>query len=275
MLLAELQVHALTAGSADRSRAFEALVLAYIVAGDVANRISGNVDLSVSAARRGYDMACRHGDLALIGFARWCWALQLIWLTARGRAARLLTAGIDELGQSVQLRNGDTLPAEMFGFLHLSAAQCAARDNRRDDARGHLDEAAAIAGRIGEHNGLRMHFGPTNVAVWRLGIGIELGEGGRAYHEVIRTPLDVAALNSKERSSALYFDLARALVQDGARHDAEAIRHLDTADRLAPTRIRNDPIARDLVRILNRRARRQVWELDSLRNRFGMAPARP
>lgn len=269
-LLAELQAHALTAGSADQPRAFKALVLACIVAGDVANRIAGNIDLSVTAARRGYDMACRHGDPALIGFTRWCWALQLIWLTARGRASRVLTAGISELGPSVRLRIEDTLPAEMLGFLHLSTAQCAARDHRHDDARVHLDEAAAIAARIGEHNGLRMHFGPTNVAVWRLGIGVELGEGGRAYELATSMPLDVAALNSKERSSALHFDLARALVQDGARRDAEAIRHLDTADRLAPTRIRNDPIARDLVVMLDRRARRRVWELDSLRNRFGV-----
>jgi transcriptional regulator with XRE-family HTH domain len=269
-LLTELQAHALTAGSADQPRAFKALVLACIVGGDVANRIAGNIDLSVSAARRGYDMACRYGDLALIGFARWCWALQLIWMTARGRASRVLTTGFDELGGSVRLRGEDTLSAEMLGFLHLSAAQCAARDKQNDDAHAHLDEATAIAERIGERNGLRMHFGPTNVAVWRLGIGVELGEGGRAYEEITRTPLDVAALGSQERSSALHFDLARALVQDGARRDAEAIRHLDTADRLAPTRIRNDPIARDLVRTLDRRARRQVWELESLRNRFGL-----
>ncbi|MBV9161380.1 MAG: hypothetical protein JO281_07485, partial [Pseudonocardiales bacterium] len=160
------------------------------------------------------------------------------------------------------------------GFLHLSSAQCAARDKRPDDAREHLDEAAAIAERIGEHNGLSMHFGPTNVTVWRVGIGVELGEGGRAYEEVTRTPLDVAALGSQERSSALHFDLARALVQDGAQRDAEAIRLLDTADRLAPTRIRNDPIARELIRTLDRRARRRVWELDSLRNRFGIHGAR-
>jgi hypothetical protein len=83
-------------------------------------------------------------------------------------------------------------------------------------------------------------------------------------------PLDVAALKSKERSSALHFDLARALVQDGPNRDAEAIRYLDTADRLAPTRMRNDPIARDLVRVLDRRAKRPLWELDSLRNRFGV-----
>jgi hypothetical protein len=63
----------LTAGSADQPRAFKALVLACIVAGDVANRIAGNIDLSVTAARRGYDRACRHGNPALIGFTRWCW----------------------------------------------------------------------------------------------------------------------------------------------------------------------------------------------------------
>ncbi|MGH3800917.1 MAG: hypothetical protein ACRDTD_12405 [Pseudonocardiaceae bacterium] len=74
-LLTELQSHALTAGPADQNRAFTALVQSCIVAGDVANRIAGDVNLSASAARRGYDMACRHGDPALIGFAQWTWAL--------------------------------------------------------------------------------------------------------------------------------------------------------------------------------------------------------
>jgi transcriptional regulator with XRE-family HTH domain len=270
MLLTELQAHALVVGSADRPKTFRALVRACAVAGAVASKIAGNGDLSIAARRRGYDMACRYGDPALIGFTRWKWALQLIWMTARGRASRVLTTGIDELGRSVQLGGTDTLGAQMLGFLHLTAAQCAARDKRGDDARGHLEEAAAIAARIGECNGLRMHFGPTNVALWGLGIGIELEEGGRAYEQVARNPLDVAALGSQERLSALHFDLARALVQGGAGGVAEAIRHLDTADRLAPTRVRNDPIARDLVRTLDRRARRRVWELESLRNRFGI-----
>jgi hypothetical protein len=77
-------------------------------------------------------MACRYGDPALIGFARWCWALQLIWLTARGRASRVLTAGISELGPSVRLRGEDTLPAEMLGFLHTRgrATRCTHRVRR-------------------------------------------------------------------------------------------------------------------------------------------------
>ena len=63
-------------------------------------------------------------------------------------------------------------------------------------------------------------------------------------------------------------------MQDGRDRDAEAIRHLDTADRLAPQRIRMNPIARDLVIDLDRRARRRAWELDSLCNRFGLGKPR-
>ncbi len=58
--------------------------------------------------------------------------------------------------------------------------------------------------------------------------------------------------------------------QDGGPHDAAAVRHLDAADRIASQRIRNDPIAGELVATLHRRARRPVWRMDSLRNRFGV-----
>src|SRR5918998_1915167 len=155
-------------------------------------------------------------------------------------------------------------------MTHLVSAKIAARQQRRDDAHAHLGEAASLAARVGERNGMRQHFGPTNVALWRLSSGIELGEGGRAYEDATRTILDVDALDSRERSSSLHLDLARALVQEGRDRDAEAIRHLDTADRLAPGRTRPDPIARELVATLHRRARRRVWELDSLCNRFGV-----
>ena len=93
----------------------------------------------------------------------------------------------------------------------------------------------------GERNGFRQHFGPTNVAAWRVSIGIELGEGVRAYEDATRAPIDVTALGSAERSSSLHLDLARVLVQDGGTRDGEAIRHLDTAttshrNASAPTR---------------------------------------
>ena len=274
-LITELQAHALTTGSPDRDRAVTALVTALSVAGPVALIGAGNPDLQASAGRHMHDLAQQHGNPGLIGFAHWFWSGSLMFLGARDRARKMASVGIDELTPVVRLDAADTLPAEVLGMLHGRLAWVAAQEQRGDHARAHLDEAGMIADRIGEcTGGIRRHFGPTNVRLWRLERGVELGEGGRAYAEITRTPLDVAALGSSERSSSLHLNLARALAQDGPDRDAEAIRHVDIADRLAPQRIRMNPVARDLVIDLDRRARRRVWELDSLCNRFGLGKQR-
>ncbi len=112
----------------------------------------------------------------------------------------------------------------------------------------------------------------VNVAMWSLAIAVERGEGPRHAE---RLDADPVAPISAERRSRLHLDLARGYAQAEGSRDSEAIRHLDTADRIAMTRSRNDPVARDLVRTLARRARRRVWELDSLAHRFGIRSARP
>ncbi|MGH3669382.1 MAG: hypothetical protein ACRDSH_01920 [Pseudonocardiaceae bacterium] len=127
-----------------------------------------------------------------------------------------------------------------------------------------------MAQRVGERNGMRQHFGPTNVAAWQVSIGVELAEGAKAYEDATAMSIGIESLGSRERASSLHFDFARVLAQEGGQRDADVIHHLDKADRIAPQRIRNDPIARDLVLTLDRRARRRVWELDSLRHRFGV-----
>ncbi|HEU0088210.1 MAG TPA: helix-turn-helix transcriptional regulator [Pseudonocardiaceae bacterium] len=268
-LLTELQVHALTTRGEERDRAVTSAVVACFVAGVVAGNVA-NVDLSAAAAQRGYDVALGYGSPGLVGFTRWYWSLTLTRLAARRRATSVLTTGIDELTPAVHLTGPDSLPAEMAGLMHLARAHTAAREGRADDARADLAEAEYLAVRIGEHNGMLQHFGPTNVALWRLGIGIELSDSGRAYEETMRAELDLSALGSAEREASLRLNLARALVYSRKDRDAEAIRHLDVADRLAPQRIRMDPMARELVLTLVRRAPRRVWELDSLHHRFGL-----
>ncbi|MGH3998398.1 MAG: hypothetical protein ACRDTJ_13140, partial [Pseudonocardiaceae bacterium] len=222
------------------------------------------------AARRGYDLAQQHDNPALVGFACWYWACELTSMAARTRAHVVLSEGIDDLTPVVQVSAADTLAAEIVGMMHLQQARTAARQQHADDAHAHLDEAAHIAAWVGERNGMRQHFGPTNVAAWRVSIGVELAEGAKVYEDVMAAPIDIATLGSRERSSSLYFDLARVLAQEDGPRDADVIRYLDTADRIAPQRIRGDPIARDLVVTLDRRAPRRVWELDSLLNRFGV-----
>jgi hypothetical protein len=119
---------------------------------------------------------------------------------------------------------------------------------------------------------LNYHFGSANVAAWSVSIGIELQRGPEAAERVTaNAPQMAVVLASADRRSGLHLDLARGYGQAEGGRDSEAIRHLDTADRIAPTRVRNDPIARDLLIILDRRATRRVWELDSLCNRFGVS----
>ena len=268
-LLAESQASALAVVSAERDQAFTTAVTACFVAGVVSSR-AGNIDLAVTAARRGYDLARQHDDPALVGFACWYWACELTSMGARTRAHTVLSEGIDNLTPAVHLSAADTLPAELVGMMHLQQARTAARERRAEDAHAHLDEAAKLAERVGERNGMRQHFGPTNVAAWRVSIGVELAEGAQAYEYARTVPIDIDVLGSRERSSSMHFDFARLLAQEEGPRDGQAIRHLDTADRIAPQRIRNDPIARELLLALDRRAPRRVWELESLRNRFGI-----
>jgi hypothetical protein len=128
-----------------------------------------------------------------------------------------------------------------------------------------------LARHAGEGNVLLQHFGPVNVATWGINVAVELERGPAAAESLhADAPRLLDAFGSAVRGGALYFDLARAYAQAEGDRDREAIQCLDTADRLAPQYVRPDPMARDLVLTLDRRARRRVWELDSLRNRFGV-----
>jgi hypothetical protein len=86
------------------------------------------------------------------------------------------------------------------------------------------------------------------------------------------TGATIAALASRDRRSGVHLDLARAWTQDpsGAR-DGDAVRHIDAADRLGPVRVRQDPLVRELIGLLDRRSRRRSWELESLKRRVGIS----
>jgi transcriptional regulator with XRE-family HTH domain len=267
--LIELQVHLATSDGLERQRAAELLTQVAYHAFVLATTF-GYLHLAQLAAQRAFDAAQITERPELEAFAMFARAPSVARTGGRRRAARMLDRALDNAQQLTTIRDGETLGAETFGLLHLMRAHFAARDRDAAAAADHLDEAARVALLTGERNGLQQHFGPTNVNVWRVAIGAELGQGPTTAERVEREPLDLDTLGSKDRIAALHFDLARSWAQAEGDRDSEAIRHLDTADRIAPTRIRNDPIARDLVLILDRRAPRKMWELDSLRNRFGV-----
>lgn len=271
--LIEIQVHLAIGEGRARLRAAELLTQAAYHAFVLATTF-GYLHLAQLAAQRSFEAALIAERPELEAFAMFARAPSVARTGGRHRAVRMLDRALDDAQRLTTIRDGDTLGAETFGLLHLMGAHFAARNSDAAAAADHLDEAARVAVLTGERNGLRQHFGPTNVNVWRVGIGAELGQGPAAAERVEREPIDVDTLGSKDRLAALHLDLARSWAQAEGDRDSDAIRHLDAADRIAPTRIRNDPIARDLVLTLDRRARRRVWELDSLRNRFGVGALR-
>jgi transcriptional regulator with XRE-family HTH domain len=273
-VLIELQVHLATTNGREHLRAAELLTQA-AYHGFVLATTFGYMHLAQLAAQRAFDAARIAERPELEAFAMFARAPSIARTGGRHRAMRMLNRAIDDAQQLSTIRDDNTLGAETLGLLHLMGAHFAARDNNATAAFDHLEEAGQVALLTGERNGLQQHFGPTNVKVWRVAIGAELGQGPAVAERIQREPIDLDALGSKDRIAALHFDLARSWAQAEGDRDGEALRALDTADRLAPLRMRNDPIARDLVLTLDRRARRRVWELDSLRNRFGIESQRP
>ena len=234
-------------------------------------RALGHGGLAVAIARRGYAAAELLGDPGLTAFAAMQRAGALIRIGARHRAATVLGDALVAVEPTADPTAADTRPAQAAGMLHLASAQLASREGRAGDADTHLEQAAELAQRTGECNDLNFHFGSANVTAWSVSIAVELQRGPvAAERTALDTPRLAGVLGSADRRAGLHLDLARGWAQAEGARDAEAIRHLDAADRIAPQRIRNDPIARDLVLVLDRRAPRQVWELDSLRNRFGI-----
>lgn len=268
-LLVELQITTADGDEATRRQALTLFIEACIVAFSVTKN-HGHTALGIEAARRGLEAARRLGDPAMLGYARWYYTLGLMRVGAHRRVAATLETAVRELEPVADPTAADTLRAEVYGLLQLTSALEAARAGRADDAHSHLSEARRLATRTGERNGLRMHFGPTNCAAWTLAVGVELGDGAAVAERVQRDPVDLDVFDSSDRVGAWHFDLARALAQDGGRRDMDAIRHLDIAARTAPQKMHHDPIARELAMELDRRAKMAVWELSSLRNRFGL-----
>lgn len=269
-LLIELQVHVVSGDSDTQRAALAALVEACMAAQGLA-RTLGHAELALTLARRGYDAARRLERDDLVGLMAMNRGHALMRIGARHRASAVLKGGLDEAAALPGPTPNDTTVGEARGMLHLSAALLSARDGRTGDADTHLAEASALAAHTGERNFMRYHFGPTNVAAWKLTVAVETCTGPDAAERLATTPIDLRVFDSRDRESNVYFDMARAWAQAGGARDDQAMRALDTADRIAPIRVRNDPIARDLVMAVDRRARRRMWELESLKRRLGVS----
>lgn len=181
-------------------------------------------------------------SLAVSEFSRTCAATAM---DGYGRAHTISVRALDAL----QGHLNDPGAMAAYGLLTLRRAFSAAGLHRPDDAAEAFAEAAVIAQRTGETRSWDMFFGPTNVAVWQVGVHTDQGDPGLAV-ELARN-INPAVIDAPVRVSAYYMDLSRALAH--IRHDKDAIRLLLSAERLAPQRTRCAPMAREAARTLLQR----------------------
>jgi transcriptional regulator with XRE-family HTH domain len=173
---------------------------------------------------------------------------------------------------AAQVADASDVMPHMRGMANLTAALASASLGRSIDAATHLDEADAIAHRIDtDDQPWRLtDFGRTNVAIWRVAIGVELGEGARVAEVATQVrPSDVPP----HRQAAFWMDYGRGLLTERASRD-RGVAALLQAERIAPQKTRNNVFVRQAVAGLLGSARGDAAgrELRGLAWRLGVAP---
>jgi transcriptional regulator with XRE-family HTH domain len=169
--------------------------------------------------------------------------LVFVFLAARhyDQAEEAACTAADALAQLAD--DGDPQAMSLRGGLTLQRAVIAARRNDPDAAYGHLDQAAQIAGRLGEgRNDYNTEFGPANVGLHEIAVAVELGDAGRALRAA--ATVDTTGL-SAERRARMLIDIARAHAQ--RRQVSEAVTALREAEDITPEQVRAHDQVRQLV----------------------------
>jgi len=259
-----LDLHAATRDRR-RGRAARLLFLRATYSAASTLRSLGYLAEATIAAERCRQVAEQIDQAVPLAVADWARAHVALSSGSFGRALTLVSRAADDLERNLE---APTAP-EVLGMLHLSTAMAVLADHRTDDAFAHINEAAQLAARTGETTSWNMCFGPSNVALWRMGLEVDTGQPAAA----IETANNVrpATIPSVDRQSAYYLDFGRALADIPGR-DRDAVRMLLQAERVAPQRIRSSVSARDTARFLLDRSRRAEGgsELLGLCERLGV-----
>ncbi|MEV6675124.1 helix-turn-helix transcriptional regulator [Streptomyces sp. NPDC051162] len=164
----------------------------------------------------------------------------------------------------------------LLGELHLISATSLTQDRQRPgkaraaEVRGHLAEAANLAGRTGETRAWHLNFGPTNVGIHQVSLNTDLGlhgeavtAGGGVHPEALQ--------QAPGRQAAFHADLGRSLSHLRGR-EAEAVAALLMAEEIAPQRIHANAPVRNTVEFLTDRQlpAHAARDLRGLAHRIGL-----
>jgi transcriptional regulator with XRE-family HTH domain len=244
----------------NRRAALIGLLDSYHAAANIAGRL-GFPGLPTLAVERMRQAAEELGDSTWTAFAAWARAHALSG-TNRSRQYQLAVGVADDRASRPEVR----------GMANLTAALASAAQNQAEVAETHLTEAAALAELIEPDVSPwgNMQFGRTNVGIWRVAIGVELGQGGKVRE--IASSVRPETI-TRSRQSAFWIDYGRGLLADRKTRE-HGLSALLRAEALAPQQVRNNVFVRETVGDALGKARRDAGgrELRGLAWRLGIAP---
>jgi transcriptional regulator with XRE-family HTH domain len=264
-LLADLRTSAAYAGGAQAPPIHAMLAETWGNARMIA-RILGYPDLAAAMAGRYAQAAEDSGDPYATAIGTSLRAAELIQVDRGRAAATLLESARQATGEPAE--SGPPQAWAAWGWSHLQSALAAARGaGNADAANAHLAEAARAAGHLAaDADHYRMTVNRANVAIWSVGLAVELGDGPQAVRRA--AAMRGFAGVTPNRVSHHYIDLARAHLYAGDRN--AALESLLTARKLAPQQTRYHPQVRETVRMLARLERRRTDSLAAFTSWLGI-----
>lgn len=235
----------------ERKHAYELQALVYRVTSGMLDRL-GEPELPWVAAERSMAAAERTNDPLLIAGGAWRLAVVL-------RHAGRLTESTD-----VPVNAADALRSQLdspqaysvYGSLMLKGAVGAATSGDHRSVRGCLAEAARAADVIGDRNDYWFAFGPTNVAIHRAWLSLELSDPTRAIEQASFVAHDELPRELAERRTSHLITVGWAHYLKG--QDREALDALRGARVAAPEQLIFTHRVHAMLRAMLKRERRSV-----------------
>lgn len=224
----------------------------------------GHTSLAWTAANTAVHAAQQTGRVVDLAAATYVRAQTM--LATPGAVPASLKYTVDTINALTPASNPDR---ELLGMLHLHAGLTASAlgENPVD----HLRAVDELAEQTGDGNAYEMSFSAANTAVWRMSMALEQRQGDAA----IRTAeqLDPRSIDSPDRQSRYFIELARGQFMEGDRRAAQS--SILRAETIAPQQVRTRTTVRELVGQMIRQARRELnhSELGKLASRVGAVPA--
>lgn len=228
-------------------------VSVYVAAAKLLTKL-GSADLAAVAADRAAMTAGTIDSEAAQGMSIYQVVCALLRADRTDEAEALAVTMATRL--TAHVRSDEPALLSITGALWLIAAVSAGRRTDRTQALARLDQAEKLARLLGvDANHAWTAFGPTNVAIHRVSVAAELGDPGGALLAAGAVDLDRLPPGLLSRRAQIHLDLAWA--QSQRKRDAEATLHLLEAERAAPESIRYNVMARETLREMLSRQRKQ------------------